>query len=216
MTLLWFYQFMKSQLLATLPTPTTPFTSQTVIVTGSNTGLGLEAARHVTRLGAEKIVLAVRTLSRGEQGKADIISSLVDERGSFAKEELERRIEVWELDVSSYGSIKAFVEKVDGLDRVDAVIQNAGIVKSTFDVLPGSGDEAVLATNLTGPVLFGLMMLPKLRKSAKKTSQRGRMTFVGSEMMDIAGIKQVEVAEKEGKRIFEVMNDREGTVMGER
>ena len=36
------------------------FTGQTVIVTGSNVGLGKGAARHFARLDAEKVILAVR------------------------------------------------------------------------------------------------------------------------------------------------------------
>lgn len=42
--------FFKSQLLTKLPYPSKKFTGQTLIVTGSNVGIGLEAARHFVRL----------------------------------------------------------------------------------------------------------------------------------------------------------------------
>jgi hypothetical protein len=48
-----------SQLFTSVPKPTDNYASNTVIVTGSNVGLGLEAARHFTRLGASKVILAV-------------------------------------------------------------------------------------------------------------------------------------------------------------
>lgn len=55
--------------------PTTSFVGKTVIITGSNTGLGREAARHIARLGAETIILAVRSLRKGEAAKRDIEQS---------------------------------------------------------------------------------------------------------------------------------------------
>jgi retinol dehydrogenase-12 len=45
---------------AHLPYPTKKFTGQTIIVTSSNVGLGLEAARHFVRLDAAKVIIAVR------------------------------------------------------------------------------------------------------------------------------------------------------------
>jgi len=45
--------------LVSLPVPTMKFTGKTIIVTGSNTGIGLEAARYFVRLDAAKVILAV-------------------------------------------------------------------------------------------------------------------------------------------------------------
>lgn len=42
------------------------FTGRTVIVTGANTGVGFEAAVKFVALGAEKVILACRTISKGE------------------------------------------------------------------------------------------------------------------------------------------------------
>jgi len=51
-----------------LPPPYS-FASQTVIITGANTGLGLETARHIVSLGASKAILGIRTLSKGLSAK---------------------------------------------------------------------------------------------------------------------------------------------------
>ena len=48
--------FIYSQLFAYLPYPTGYHAGQTIVITGSNTGLGKEAARHFARLGASKLV----------------------------------------------------------------------------------------------------------------------------------------------------------------
>ena len=92
-------QFLYSQFFVTPPYPAYDFTGQTVIVTGSNTGLGLEAARHFARLNCAKLILAVRTKSKGEEAKESILAST--KRTSDC-------IEVWDLDLSSTASVKAF------------------------------------------------------------------------------------------------------------
>lgn len=48
---------------------------KTYIVTGSNSGLGLETARHLVGSSASCVVLAVRNLTAGETAKEDIEKS---------------------------------------------------------------------------------------------------------------------------------------------
>lgn len=193
--------FLHSQLLVKLPYPTSDFSGQTVIVTGSNTGLGLEAARHIARLGAAKIILACRTVSKGENAAADITTS----------EHLTKdRIEVWQLDLSSYDSVKAFAKRVDQLDRLDALIQNAGIL--TFKYRLEEGDESTITVNVTSAVLLGLSVLPKLRESAKKYGVRGRLSFVGSDLQYIAAFKE---ADTPGS-LYEALNNKENIDLGDR
>jgi len=45
---------------------------KTYIITGSNSGLGLETARHLVEFKATRVVLAVRNLAAGETAKNDI------------------------------------------------------------------------------------------------------------------------------------------------
>src|SRR5712664_3243394 len=104
----WFASFLYSQLFVSLPKPTKAFTGQTIIVTGSNTGLGLEAARHLSHLNSSLIILAVRNLAKGEAAKQSILASTG---------RADTNIEVWDLDMQSYGSIKAFCVKASNLPR---------------------------------------------------------------------------------------------------
>ena len=52
--------------------PTADFSGKTIIVTGSNVGLGKEAVKHFVRLRAKKIIIAVRSVAKGEAAKAEI------------------------------------------------------------------------------------------------------------------------------------------------
>ncbi|KAK7422094.1 hypothetical protein QQX98_001836 [Neonectria punicea] len=113
--------------LQTIPLPTQSFAGQTIIVTGSNTGLGLEAARHFVRLDAVRVILAVRSLKKGEDAKA-LLESSSDRKNV---------VEVWQVDMSSYDSIKAFATRCDSLDRLDVVVANAGILRNTYEESEG-------------------------------------------------------------------------------
>ena len=96
--------------------PTKPFTDQTIIVTGANVGLGLEAARHFVRLNAAKVILGVRNLEKGEAAKQSIEAS----------EKREGVIEVWWSDLASYQSVRDFARRAKDLERLDVVVENAG------------------------------------------------------------------------------------------
>ncbi len=148
--------FMRSQFFRVPPYPTKKYTNQTIIVTGSNTGLGLEASRHFVRLDAAKVILAVRTLEKGEAAKKSIEQST----GRTGV------LEVWQLDLSHYESIKDFAKRAQGLERLDILVENAGIV--TFKFSRMEGDESTVTTNVVSTILHSLLLLPKLRETGKK------------------------------------------------
>lgn len=185
-------KFLHSQWFVRIPYPDYSFEGQTVIVTGSNTGLGLEAARHLVRLGASKVILAVRTVSKGEAAAANILTSTKATKST---------IEVWQLDISSSESIKSFVQRVQGLERLDAVIQNAGMNTMEWNKIEGT--ESVIQTNVIGPTLFTLGVLPKLRESAKKFGTRARFSIVGSDTHYVGALKNV----RDDESILDALND---------
>lgn len=156
---------------AKLAYPTASYIGQTIIITGANSGVGLEAARHIVRLGAAKVILAVRDVSKGERAAADIIASTKTTKNVT---------EVWPLDLTSLQSIHDFAAKVNKLDRVDAVLQNAGLATGIYKTTD-TGEETGIATNTIRPVLLALLLLPKLRETAKKYNIRTRLAFTGSE-----------------------------------
>lgn len=190
-----------SQFFVKIPLPQSDFSGQTVIVTGSNTGLGLEAARHLVRLKAARVILAVRTVSKGEEAAADILKTTKATKNT---------VEVWPLDLSNYDSIKTFAGRVEQLERLDAVIQNAGIMTQKFGLI--NGEETHLVVNVIGAVLLGLLVLPKLRESAKKFGTKGRLSFVGSDLQYMGKFSEAKGAES----LLDALNDKKKANIGNR
>ncbi|MCJ1224782.1 hypothetical protein MMC12_001427 [Toensbergia leucococca] len=191
--------FLYEQIFVLPPVPQAKFTGQTIIVTGSNVGLGLEAARHFTSLDAERVILAVRTVEKGEAAKKSI------EESTNRKDV----VEVWQLDLSSFESVKQFVQKAKGLRRLDAVVENAGICTAEYRTV--EGNESTITTNVISTFLLGIMILPKLRESATKYNIIPHLTFVSSEVHGFTSFP-----EKSNPNIFEALNSKESAKMGDR
>ncbi|KAI9371722.1 hypothetical protein BJX61DRAFT_534570 [Aspergillus egyptiacus] len=161
--------FLYSQLFVSLPVPDHDFTGQTVVITGANTGLGLEAARHLLRLNAAHIVLGVRNLSKGQAAKDELRQST----GRTAP------IDVFHLDMERYESVQAFAASVSALPRVDVVILNAGKIAQEFYM--AEEDESTITVNVVSTMLLGLLVLPKLRASAQQGKPTPRLVIVASD-----------------------------------
>ena len=194
-----FAHFLYRQFFVTSPYPTTSFANQTIIVTGSNSGLGLEAAQHIVRLSATRVILAVRSTSKGEAAKSSIEAS-TGRKGV---------VEVWSLDLSSYDSVKAFAAKVNTLDRLDAVIENAGISTGTYRTT--EGEESTIVTNVISTFLLALLLLPKLREGAHKHDILPHLVIVASEVHEFTSFP-----EKSAPEIFAKLGDEKTANMSDR
>ncbi|WPH03550.1 Hypothetical protein R9X50_00643000 [Acrodontium crateriforme] len=170
---------LRSQLCFHPPLPTSSFKDQTVIITGGNTGLGREAAMHIVRLGAAKVIISVRSLVKGEVAK------------EYIEKETGRKdvVEVWELDLSTSESVRAFAKRVsEDLVRLDAVIENAGMWPKTFELV--ESHEATIKTNVLSTLLLANLLIPTLLKSAKANpSTTPVLTFVDSALHKFATLK---------------------------
>lgn len=140
----------------------------TYIVTGANTGLGLEAAKHLVAVGAAKVILGVRNIPAGEAAKDRIIK----ETG------ITGTAEVWALDLSSYDSVKAFAKKaLAELDRIDAVIENAAVATGQGKA---EGHNLCMTVNVYSTILLALLLLPKLKENAKRFGITPHIAIVSS------------------------------------
>lgn len=129
----------------------------TYIVTGANSGLGFQAAKHLVALNAAKVVLAVRNVAAGETAKAEI-EEATGKTGVA---------EVWTLDLADHESVKTFANRaIAELERVDALIENAGIAMAGGPLV--GGHVAVVTVNLISTLLLAVMLLPKMSEGAHK------------------------------------------------
>jgi NAD(P)-dependent dehydrogenase (short-subunit alcohol dehydrogenase family) len=118
-----------------------------------NSGIGFEATLKLVANGAKRIILAVRSSTKGEAAKADIEARTGRQGG----------IEVWLLDMLDYASIQAFADRVrTDIDRLDYTILNAGVMQNAFAKSP-YGWENTLQVNLLSTNLLALCLLPKLK-----------------------------------------------------
>ncbi|GAB5592686.1 hypothetical protein Unana1_07586 [Umbelopsis nana] len=158
-----------------MPLPKGPFTDQIVIVTGSNSGIGLEAARHYVNLDAKKVILAVRNQESGNEAKKSI-------------EESTNRldvVEVWKLDMSTTASVQVFSQKVAAeLPRVDIAALNAGVAPIEWEVSP-DGFEQTLQVNVVSTALLAVLLLPKLYSTADEFGVTPRLSVVSSGIHEV-------------------------------
>ncbi|KAI9714152.1 MAG: hypothetical protein M1812_006480 [Candelaria pacifica] len=192
--------FFYHQLFTKLPYPTHDYTNQTIIVTGSNIGLGLEAARHFTRLNASKVILAVRNLDKGSAAKKSI-------EETTARSNV---VEVWELNLSRFDSVKQFAAKAQSLERVDVLVENAGIAPGMkFSMV--EDNEASITVNVTSTFLLALLMIPKLRETAKRHRTLPHLVIVSSEVHGFT-----DLPERKEPKILEALADEKKANMGDR
>jgi NAD(P)-dependent dehydrogenase (short-subunit alcohol dehydrogenase family) len=135
------------------------------VVTGSNTGLGLETARALAGAGAE-VVIAVRNLDKGEAASATILES---HPGAV--------VHVQSLDLASLGSVaNAAAQILDRHDRLDMLVNNAGVMYTEWQTT-SDGFEFQMGVNHLGH--FALTMALLERVMATEGSRVVNVSSVG-------------------------------------
>jgi NAD(P)-dependent dehydrogenase (short-subunit alcohol dehydrogenase family) len=122
------------------------------VITGANSGLGLETTRALASRGA-KVIMACRSQAKAESAIAELVESGV------ARERLEFRA----CDLASLASIHSFAEGVRSEhERIDLLINNAGVMALPYR-RTADGFEMQLGTNHLGHfALTGLLLGPLL------------------------------------------------------
>ncbi|MEB3069153.1 oxidoreductase [[Mycobacterium] vasticus] len=150
-----------------------PQSGRTAVVTGANTGVGLEVARGLAGLGAH-VVLACRNTEAAGAARHDILRTAPD-----------ARIDVVHLDVSDLASVRACADELRAAHPViDILVNNAGVMHQSRQ-LTVDGFEGDFGTNFLGPfALTGLLLDRVLASNAgrivavsSKTHRSGRIAF---------------------------------------
>jgi NAD(P)-dependent dehydrogenase (short-subunit alcohol dehydrogenase family) len=126
-------------------------TGKLVVVTGANSGTGKEATRRLAAAGA-RVVMAVRTLAKGDQARAEILA-----------QHPSARLEVRRVDLADLASVREFA---DGLlaegTPVDVLINNAGVMAPPTRMTTADGFELQFGSNFLGPFALTVRLLPLL------------------------------------------------------
>jgi NAD(P)-dependent dehydrogenase (short-subunit alcohol dehydrogenase family) len=127
---------------------------KTVLITGANSGIGLEASVKLARLGAE-VVMVGRDRRRLEAALADVKARAPTERARSLV-----------CDFASQRDVRALAQEVTRtLPRLDVLVNNAGSVSAGRQVT-ADGLEQTFAVNHLGYVLLTHLLLDLLKRSA--------------------------------------------------
>lgn len=92
-------------------------TGRTAVVTGANSGLGLETTRELARKGA-RVVMACRNEGKAKHARAEVRRDVPD-----------AAVDVEVLDLASLDSVRDFAERFgSAYDRLDLLYCNAGVM----------------------------------------------------------------------------------------
>ena len=125
-----------------------------IIVTGANSGIGKEAARRLGAVGA-RVIMAVRTVAKGEQARAEILAGHPD-----------ARLEVRRVDLADLASVSEFADGLAG-SPVDVLINNAGVMAPPTRMTTADGFELQFGSNFLGPFALTVRLLPVLLAAAE-------------------------------------------------
>ena len=133
------------------------------IVTGANSGVGLETTRQLVKQGGH-VIMACRRPDAAEE----VAQSFTGLKGSYA---------VMRLDLADLQSVRDFVvDLIKKYDKLDALVCNAGLVTFGSEIeRTKDGFEMAIGVSYFGHFLLTELLLDMLKKSAPS-----RMVIVSS------------------------------------
>jgi retinol dehydrogenase-12 len=139
-----------------------------VIITGSNKGIGKEAAKQIATLGA-KVYLACRSIDSAQTAREEIV-----------RETGNTNVFVQHLDLASVDSIVHFAEQFKKeQSTLDVLINNAGMWTKSKK-LTDHNVEQTFAVNILGHHLLTHLLLDELKKAAPSKIITTASHFAGS------------------------------------
>ena len=126
-----------------------PMAGRRVVVTGANSGLGLQTSLELARRGAS-VTMACRDPKRG----ADALAKVRSQSGAGD-------VRLASLDLADLASVRRFAEEHDG--PVDVLVNNAGVM-AVPEGRTKDGFETQFGTNHLGHFALTGLLLPALRQ----------------------------------------------------
>jgi len=158
-----------------------------VLITGGTSGIGRAAATALAAMGAE-VVVSGRSRERGESAVEEIRDTSGNEKVSLML-----------ADLAVQAEVRGLAEEFrDRYDRLDVLVNNAGIIQSKRTQTP-DGIELTLAVNHLAPFLLTNLLLDLLKESAPS-----RIVTVSSEARRGAQIDFDDLQSERRYRAFKV------------
>lgn len=130
-----------------------PLAGRVAVVTGGNGGLGLETAKGLLRTGSH-VIVAARNPKRNAAAQQELRDEVPD-----------ASVEVVPLDLASLESVRSAARTIlDGHDRVDVLVNNAGVM-AVPEQRTADGFEMQLGVNHLGHFAFTALLLPALLRA---------------------------------------------------
>lgn len=157
--------------------------------------MGHEAAVKYAALGANPLILVVRTREKGEQAKTDIIRRTKCSADIFIVET---------VDFADLASVKALGDRLT-VQKLDVAQLAAGVAQWQYESSP-DGYEVTLAVNVLSQALLAILLQPKMRAAATAATPDGflpHLSFVHS----IAGFEVTSDWLPSGQSLIQRCND---------
>ncbi|UTE74914.1 oxidoreductase [Rossellomorea marisflavi] len=134
------------------------------IVTGSNSGFGLLTTVELAKSGF-RVIATMRNTAKKEE--------LLKRASSL---QVEDRIVIQELDVTSASSLESFKKFLTSLDRIDVLVNNAGFAQGGFlEEVCLDEFRQQFETNVFGVIGVSQLLLPYMRRQGS-----GKIINIGS------------------------------------
>ncbi|MDQ0276517.1 NAD(P)-dependent dehydrogenase (short-subunit alcohol dehydrogenase family) [Arthrobacter silviterrae] len=125
-------------------------TGRRIVVTGANSGTGLESTKRLAAAGAS-VIMGVRSPEKGEAAREAIRASVPN-----------AQLEVRRIDLANLASVREFAEGVLADGPLDTLINNAGVMAPPTRFETTDGFELQFGSNFLGPFLLTNLLLPRL------------------------------------------------------